>query len=1027
MTRLSRFAVTMLFSVSALLFAQSNGNKAEIGGTVFDQKNAGVPNATVKVLNAATGFQRELKTGEAGQYRFPALDPGTYEINVTAAGLSTTKITDITLTVGSSVTQNIILGVEAVTQTVDVAETIVNLSLPSPSVAISSQQIQDLPINGRRFQDFATLTPSVQVEPQRQQLSFVGQRGVNANVLLDGSDYSQPFFGGIRGGERSNFAPTVPQSAIQEFQVVTQGYAAEYGRSTGGILNAITKSGTNAIHGDGFWQVRPAELSQPNPIVNRKLPEDLYQYGGGIGAPIKKDKWFAFGAIERQQASQPRQILFGALTGFTPNAAQSEAFNYFKGQERDFTQTNNAYAYTLRSDLQFAKGHRLTLRYNQSQNEGQNGVTVGGAANPIVNNTLSNEGIEKNRTNTGTVQYTHIFSPTLINDARFSTQYEIRPRLANSAVPAVTVGSIGTTGARNFLPTTQDDSRIQILDAFTWNKGRHTLKFGFDFARLATVQTFGFNQFGTFSITGSDVATLLQTAGTSATTNRFDAATVTYNRQIGNLVADFGAKQGALFVQDSFHVLRNLTIDLGLRWEGQYNPQVDASNTALVNTVSSVTFPNGSRLDPTRIRNSTEQWMPRVGFAWSPVPSNKRSLVVRGNWGIFYAATPLLWFSGPTNNFRNPPGDVSISLRNTNGKTVYQQLLAVGIDLNKSTLDNLPVIPVDKVQQAQQLATGSTPNPFNGVNLTAMAPDFRNPKSYQFGFGIEGEVASNLVAGIQYNQVKAVYLGRNRDWNLPLPIVNAADGRPLYNVANVASAITRPRPITTINQLTVRESSAQGLYRGLTFSTQYKGKRAILGAFYTVSENFSDSDTERDTGGTEYESNYNLRPEYNFSRLDAKNQFVLNGLYRFPFGIEISGIGRYRSGAPFTPITGADTNGDSYSTDRPIITAGTPAIRNSERNRSFKTIDLRILKSFTFKDRYKVQLSAEFFNAFNFDNVIFAGRTFNYGTGLNPTTGAVVAPLADYRRLRNADGTYFTQNTQLGSPLQSQFGVRFFF
>jgi hypothetical protein len=1029
----------MILFCATLVFGQSSGNKAELAGTIIDQKSAAVPNATVTARNVGTGFQRETQTGAGGTYRLVALDPGVYELEVKASGFAANKQTDIQLTVGSIVTLNLTLGVEAVTQSVDVAETLISLDVAQPQVGIGAAQITNLPINGRRFQDFATLTPTVQVDPSRGQLSFVGQRGINSNVMLDGSDYSQPFFGGIRGGERSNFSITVPQSAVQEFQVITQGYSPEYGRSTGGILNAITKSGTNDIHGEAFYQIRPNDLSTENPIpftdpVTRqirflKTPETLQQFGGGAGGAIKRDRAFWFGAYEHQFAEQNRQTVFGNLVGFTPDATTQEAFNFYRGLEKPFVANNNAYAVTGRTDIQSDKGHRLTVRYNQSWNKAENAAGVGGPVTAFTNNALSNEGIEGNRTNTGTVQYTHVFSPNLIADVRYSIQYELRPRLANSQTPSVS-NFIGAFGARSFLPTTQDDWRNQILASATLTRGRHTMKFGVDASRISTVQTFGFNQFGSFGFVGltgtaalQPILEIMSVGGPTA--NRFDDSRITLTRQIGNLLADLGATLGAGFAQDSWKVTNNFSIDFGVRWEGQYNTSPVANNDAVVNLVRR-NFPVNGALDPTKINDSANQWMPRAGFTWSPFSKQDRRFVVRGNAGVFYALSPLILFSGPSNNFRTPPGDVSASIGNVvvNGRpfTVYQQLLAAGVDLNRTPLDQLAAIPLDVFRRAQA-STGVAVNDFNNASVLLTSPDFRNPRSTQLGLGFDTEAAKNLVVGMQYNQVNTAFLQRNREYNISRPVsIRAIDGRPQYARSTIAN-----RPVPSLNQITVRESTGKALYRGLTFQAQYRTKRLQFGAFYTVSETFSDTDAERDAGGFEYDDVFNLKPEYNYSRLDARHQFTANGLVTLPWGFEFSAISRIRSGLPFTATAGADLNGDQVTNDRPYSAVGVSFLRNSERNRGIANVDIRLLKSINLGEKMRIQFSGEVFNVLDLENVVYGGTAFVYGPGISTTTGQIQAPNADFRRLRNADGTYAAFNQQLGSPLQAQFGVRFFF
>jgi len=1012
----------MILACALALWGQADANKAQLSGTVYDPKGAVVPGAAVKVRNVRTGFQRELKTGEEGQFRLVQLDPGSYELTAESAGFAPTTLTGIELGVGASVSLNVTLQLQATTQTIEVADTMINVALPAPAAMVTARAIEDLPINGRRFQDFATLMPTVQVEPTRGQLSFAGQRGINGNIMVDGADYNQPFFGGIRGGERSNFNFTIPQGAIQEFQTVSSGYAAEYGRSTGGVLNVITKSGTNDVHGGGFYQNRDRNLSADNPIFKRQPSESLQQFGGNVGGPVIRDRMFFFAAAEHQRANTPAQVIFTALQGLTPTPATQEAYSFFKSLEQDFKRENRATAVTGKMDYAFARGHRLTLRYNHSRSKEPNSVTVGGALNPFTNLALSNEGTEIDRTHFGTVQYTHLFSPRVVNDVKFSQSYEIRPRLSNSALPTVAAGVIGTFGARSFLPTTQDDYRTQITDSLTVLAGRHSLKFGMDLSFLSTVQLFGFNQFGAFSFQNTaDVAGILDILGTGgAVPNRFDHPGVIYRRQIGNLLADFDAKQMALFAQDSWRVSNNLTLDFGLRWEGQWNPKVEANNTTLVNRVN-IDYPLG-RLDVTRIQDNLKQFMPRGGFAWTPF--GKRT-VIRGHGGIFYAATPLLLYSGPTNNFRTPPGDVSIQIgpfAANSTQSVYKLFQQVGIDLNASQLGALPVIPAEKAQQAAAIAAGGTaPDPLLGAALTMMAPEFYNPRSYQWGIGFEHQLTGNWIAGAQYQHVKAVHLQRNRDWNLPVPTVRAADGRPVFNRAL--------RPVPQQGQYTTRESNAKSLYRALVLQTQYRSRKFTAGVFYTLSTNYSDDDNERNATGMNAMNPYDLRSEYHYSDIDARHMLAAHAVYTLPWGIEVSGILRSRSGLPLNALVGSDTDGNATNTDRPYKAVGVPFLRNEFRNRGVvNNNDIRLLKTFSFRERYRVQLSAEFFNLFNLDNVVYAGQANIYGPGINPTTGAPAPVDSRFMLLRNAAGDYNQPTTsQVGNPFQAQFGIRFFF
>jgi hypothetical protein len=1018
-----------------MLFAQADANKGRVVGTIYDAKQAVVPNASIRVKNLAQGQTREVKSSGSGQYQVIQLDPGEYEIVAEAPGFAATKLDRVTVTVGSAVGLDITLQIQGVTTEIEVADSLVNVVLPAPTATINSLAITDLPINGRRFHDFAALTPAVQVDPSRGQLAFAGQRGINSNIMVDGADYNQPFFGGIRGGERSSTIITVPQSAVQEFQAITTGYSAEYGRSTGGILNVVSKSGSNDWHGEAFYQNRNSELSAKGPIpapdpsnpstlINVKPAENLQQWGGGVGGPLRRDKLFLFVAYEQQHAVQPRRVLFPSLLTYTPTPANQAAYDFYKGLEGPFNKTNNAGAGTVKGDYNFSNGSRLTLRYNRSGSEEANAVSVGGLIESYTNNALTQEGIEKDRLHFGTAQYTAIISPSIVNDIRFSGSYEERPRLANSAQPGLTASTIGYYGTRNFLPTTQYDRRFQITDGLSLMQGSHSLKFGVDLNRLRTGQTFGFDQFGTFTISGSNVAQILDIiAGAGSVANRYDATNVSYSRQIGNLIVDYGSTQAALFGQDDWRVRPNLTLNFGIRWEGQWNPEVESSNSSLVSKVNAVTFPNSARLDPTSIPNALGQVMPRAGFAWNPTGNNR--LVVRGHAGIFYAASPLLLFSDATGNFRTPPNNVRLFLNNTARGTIYQQFLAAGVNLNQYTPDKLPIIPLDAVQNAAAFGLGAAPDPYLGAGVAAVATDFVNPRSFQSGLGADYRLNDNWSAGVQMNYINTVHLERNRDYNLPAPVITDASSRPMYGIA---SGGTRTRPISTLGQINVRESSARSMYRGMTFSTQYRGRKFQAGAYYTVAESFSDDDNERDSGGQSSSDSFHYRQDYGYSNMDVRQMFSSYGVYRLPWGLEVSGLFRARSGVPINPRTGADTNQDSYSTDRPLRAPGVVFDRNSFRNRAVVLgNDFRVLKSINLKsERRRLQLSAEFFNLFNLDNVVYGGTASIYGLGVN-TAGASVPIDSRWLVLKSSDGRYSTQNQQIGFPFQAQFGARFFF
>jgi hypothetical protein len=1017
-------AVLLLSSLA--LLGQTEGQTGQIIGRVQDQSGAAVPNAKVVITNLDTGATREVSTNEIGEYRAVLLQPGRYKVVASSAGLAPSTADNITVNVGTAVNVNFNLQVGAVAEAIQVTAPLVEVTRSEPGQVVGEKYIQNLPINGRRFQDFVSLTPSAVVEPTRGQNSILGQRGIYTSVNIDGADYNQPFFGGIRGGERSNFAPTVPQDAIGEFQVVTAAYSPEFGRSTGGVITAISKSGTNDFHGSAFYFLRHKELGVKD-ALNRQSLENRHQYGGSFGGPLKRDRAFIFAAAERQDQSFPRFVFFDRLTTTARTARNAEAYDFFKAQERPYTQTNDATTATGRFDYQFSGGHRLFLRYNHSRNDGENATSTGNNITPNVTNALSNNGTEQDRSHTFNAQVVSLLSPTLTNEFRGQYSKEIRPRLANSQTPNVTT-TVGQFGAVSFLPTTQDDYRVQLADNLGWQKGAHSLKLGFETNIIHAGQVFGFNQFGRFTLSGSDANTHLEIIGAPApaagkTANRFDSTAVSYFRQLGNLTAELDMNETAAFFQDSWRVRPSLTVNYGLRWEGQYLPSPEANNTDVIN-LALVRYPLGG-FDPRVKPDMSLQFMPRGGFAWDP-KGNGRT-VVRGHAGLFYAHTPLLSAAGPGNNFRNPAGDLSIQLPFTApagnpNNTVYRQLLLVGVDLNTTPLDRLPVIPVETIQRIPAALGIAARNPFQGAAPITWAPNFKNPRSAQWGFGVEHEFGPGFSVYMQYNYANTVHLMRNRDINLPTPVIRPTDRslRPFFGL--VTAGVQRPQPF--FGAITLRESSARSLYRAATIGMKYNKRRIQFAAHWTMGFNYSDDDSERDATGFRFTDNgFNLRPEYFYSELDVRHTFVANTVVSLPWGIEWSAITRLRTAFPLNPATGADTNEDRGGTDRPYQGPGLVFPRNSFRNRSAYHFDTRVQKSFrAWSESSRIVFSAEMFNLFNFDNISIGGNNARYGVGVD-TAGNQVAPLGTFRQVRLANGQVDPSNN-VGTPFQFQAGLR---
>jgi hypothetical protein len=645
---------------------------------------------------------------------------------------------------------------------------------------------------------------------------------------------------------------------------------------------------------------------------------------------------------------------------------------------------------------------------------------------------------------------------------------------------------------------------VQIANSLNWTTGKHSFKFGGDFNWLRAAQFFKFDQFGVFpspsTPTGCSTTTFLlalMSVGTDATlgacdpANRFDHTNASYRVNIGNGEQGMRATELAFFLHDTWRVTPRFTVSFGLRWEGYYNPTPDVSNTAMYTAVANFPFPNGRTVDPAVFPDQTNQWAPRLGFSWDPTGSSKT--VIRANASLGYARNPLLLYAGPLNNFRLPPGDLrtTIPFRNTTGvaftgcagvgtnpapvapiaagdtcNTVYWQMRRIGIDMNTTPLNNLPALTPANLT-AIATALGLPFNPFLNAAPIALANNYESPRAWNWSVGFDREVGRGWSVGAEYLYINTVHLQRNRDYNLPTPsicpdvntsaTVVTADfsARPTFHLGtstacpNGAATALNPalsRPVASLGSVQIRETNGRALYRALTLRSVMRRSKWQLQTYYTLSKNLTDDDNERDSGGQLAANAFNLVEEYGLSRLDVTHLMVVNGLYELPWGFQVSALGRFRSGRPLDAIVNSDTNEDGFFTDRPYSAPGIPFVRNAFRDRPVYNFDMRLSKMFKLGEKSRFDVTADFFNVFNFDNVEFNSTSFTprtYGLGIAPLTGAIVTPPAAFMQLydpvncsqtlasgavnTNYNPSCYNRNNRSGVPFQMQIGFRFQF
>ncbi|MGQ0543291.1 MAG: TonB-dependent receptor [Blastocatellia bacterium] len=941
MTRLLRFGwlVALLITMSSISFAQSQATTGLIQGTVVDPNGAVVPGASIVVRNADTGFERTVTSNDDGFFTAPLLPLGKYRITATKDGFAQQILENVEVTVGQTLALRVSLTVGSTVNTVDVSAEpeSVDIARTELSTQINERSVENLPINRRDFSRFALLTPGVSIVqgPDGDEITINGQKGIQNNVSIDGADSNNPFFGEQRGGQRPAF--TISLESVKEFQVVPVGASAEFGRSSGGFINAVTKSGTNQFSGAAFLFFRNQSLSGQNPdAVDAGLPiEDFtnYQFGGNVGGPIKKDRAFFFFAYERNDGESSK-----------PNSIDSRLVNIFAtrfGSPNEQTvigRTNIADVLLAKVDVQVNKNNLLTLRHNYSRAEQVNGTfdvpTWGASAN----------GRETDNSNSFIGQLVTNFSPSLLNEFRFQWAKEERPRFYDGPdLPDTTIGTFDGSisyrfGRPFFLPVPSDDVRLQFTDNFTVISGNHAIKFGFDFNRTRVSQTFiGFARgryiFAAPTIDGAINGFIDYINGVNANA----LALYLQFAPIGNRTVEEAGTQAystiepGLYIQDNWQVRRNLTLNLGFRWEGQFQPDpiTAPANTRYGQFLNDPRFPSDGT-----IPDFTDGYSPRLALSWSPGDDGKTA--IRLGAGLYYARIPGLVVAGP----RNTDGVIA-------GNIFFANFLCMGGGSvgNGGGLNGCPAYP------------GIVPttgfNPFN-PGVAVFERNFKNPRTIQLSASIEREVFKNTSFLVAYNFAKTDRLTR---------FVNRNDAR-LYN----GVAVFERANGSGIGEIRSTESSAKSLYQGVTFTLNKRfSNRYQFQINYLLSFDKSDDDNERDPFTFRYADPRDLSAEYNWSDRDQRHRFNAFATFQLPYEITISPIVQYRSAQP-TSVTNRGTFPN-------LIQRNTLRLENE-----FFTLDFRASKAFKFTETVSLEGIFEAFNLFNNRNQRSLPRplTFNF-------------------------------------------------
>jgi hypothetical protein len=588
--------------------AQATATTGQIEGTLTAATGLALTGATVTARNLDTGFERRSTSDSNGLFRLVLLPLGRYELRAELAGFAPAGRGDLVLRVGETLTANLTLQVLAAGETVLVtapAAPSVEVARSLSATTLDEWAIATLPINGRRFEDFVLLTPGTVTVPGGfavERPVIGGQRGIHSAYVVDGASYDNPFFGGIRGGERANVAYTISQEAIREFQVSNAGYSAEFGRSGGGIVNAVTRRGTNEFTGSAFWYFRDEGLTADDPFGRPPTDFSQHQFGASLGGPIVKDKAHFLAVYDQQIQRLPFNVEFASDPTGIPG---------FEGKDGRFVRTNDIWTALARVDWRLSDSHSLSARYNWSRNVGEYGLSES-----VTNQAAENSSREKDVTHTAVAQLSTVLSSGTLNEARFEFSRETRPREVYTTDPTIEVFGLGTIGRRFFLPALETDDRFQLVDSFTWLRGSHAYRFGMDLNLTHTRQPF-------FLVFSGGFYFFLSVEDYLATLETGSQLWGGYFQGFGRSSVDFWQQEYALYAQDTWKLRKDLTLHYGVRYEAQVQPQPDAPNPDL----------EGSG----RIPSDTNNFAPRVGLSWDPWKDGRGA--VRMNAGLFYART----------------------------------------------------------------------------------------------------------------------------------------------------------------------------------------------------------------------------------------------------------------------------------------------------------------------------------------------------------------------------------------------------
>ena len=992
------FLVFVLCLLLPRLFAQDASTGA-VRGTVVDKTGGLIAGASIALVNDATGSRYSATSDSEGRFTFDLLAPGDYTGRAISAGMSPQVTPKLHVDVGGAAMLEFKLQIAGLKETVTVsgAPPLVETQANAISSLIDSRAIDELPLDGRRYTDLALMTPGVTQDPRGMtsgsngDLAFGGIRGYQSSYLVDGEDNNNAFFAQARGRYRAPYQ--FSNEVVQEFRVSSNTYGAELGRAGGAVVNVVTKSGSNQLHGTDFYYLRDGSFGATHPFLNFKPADQQQQFGFTLGGPIRHNKAFFFGGFDQHIFHVPSIVRFlDGSSRVVPQQGQgplhpgdyeaSDMGLVFAAADRLSTlagqypskMLGNAGFFKL--DVTLSPHQALSARINTSRYYGQNNVFLD-PASPLTTFGMSDNGQEQVATKTGSLSLTSSLSWRLVSHLRAQFSRDLQQSFSNSSDPLTRISSIiDGFGRSSILPRQTREHRLHLTETISLEGRRNSWKFGGDALLTWIYNFFPASSGGEYIFDPIKVNPFTfepQEAGLLLTPLRAYAHDVPkyYIQNFGTAVSHPDTNEYAAFLQDTIRLTGHFALSLGARY--------DLQSFTTKGLVSNPLWP-----DSGKVPFNPYNFAPRVGLAYSF--GDARPLVVRAGYGWFYTRIPQIYTSTIATD--NGFSSVNLFLDNSNyyDHQVFPQYPnpLVNCPLNASC-----TLPASLTQYAQ-------------AGVSAFSPNFTTPKVEQASLSMEREVAHRLAVGVSYMYVHGVDLIRALDANLPPPVnveypVYDSSGvnflGTYYDVASFSTwqmtrSFTCPfppcinplaRPIPQLGAIDVFQSAASSVYNGMTVSVR---RQMTSGLYFRLAYTFAhaiDDGQDALVAGEPalVQNSYAANAERGPSVTDQRHRLVFSWIADprpFHRGQEwlgrlfndwkISGVTTFGSGRPVNITVAGDPNQDGNDENDRLPGAG----RNSFLGPDYATTDMRLTRRLFVRNRTKVDLIVESFNLLNRDN-----------------------------------------------------------